>query len=130
MTGPELELTEAGRLPPCPSTPNCVSSDAEPSDGTHHIEPLKIDGDPDDAWQRLVDYVENDSSYTIVDQRDNYLRAEARTKILRFVDDVVFHLRPEERVIAMRSSSRLGYSDLGKNRRRLDALRTALSSIE
>jgi uncharacterized protein (DUF1499 family) len=130
MSGSELDLTEEGRLPPCPSTPNCVSSDADPSDGTHYIEPLKIDGDSDDAWQRLVDYVENESAYTIVEQRENYLRAEARTKILRFVDDVIFHLRPEEGVIAMRSSSRLGYSDLGKNRRRLETLRTALSSIE
>lgn len=128
MTGSELELTEEGRLPPCPSTPNCVSSDADPADGTHYIEPLEIDGDPRAAWQRLAEYVENDSAYTVVEQRDDYLRAEARTKILRFVDDVVFHLRPGEGVIAMRSSSRLGYSDLGKNRSRLEAVREALNS--
>lgn len=76
-----------------------------------------------------MDYVEGDSSYTIVEQRDGYLRAEARTKILRFVDDVVFHLRPEQGVIAMRSASRIGYSDLGKNRRRLEAVRDAVESI-
>ncbi|WP_405226676.1 DUF1499 domain-containing protein [Lentisalinibacter sediminis] len=128
MTGSELDLTDEGRLPPCPSTPNCVSSDADPSDGTHYIEALKIDGDAQAAWQRLIGYVESDSSYTIVEQRENYLRAEARTKILRFVDDVIFHLRPEEGVIAMRSSSRLGYSDLGKNRKRLEAVRQALNS--
>jgi uncharacterized protein (DUF1499 family) len=127
MTGSDLDLTDEGRLPPCPSSPNCVSSDADPSDGTHYIEPLQIDGDPQAAWQRLVDYVENDSAYTTVEQRDGYLRAEARTKILRFVDDVVFHLRPGEGVIAMRSSSRLGYSDLGKNRSRLEAVREALN---
>jgi len=125
MTGSELELTADGRLPPCPSSPNCVSSDADPDDGTHYIEPLQID-DAQAAWQRLVDYVKADSSYTIVEQRDGYLRAEARTKILRFVDDVIFHLRPEEGAIAMRSSSRLGYSDLGKNRKRLEAVREAL----
>jgi len=130
MSGSELDLTEEGRLPPCPSTPNCVSSDADPSDGTHYIEPLQIGGDAQAAWQRLVDYVENDTSYTIVEQREGYLRAEARTKILRFVDDVIFHLRPEEGAIAMRSSSRLGYSDLGKNRKRLEALRTVLGSTE
>lgn len=130
MSGSELDLTEEGRLPPCPSSPNCVSSDADPSDGTHYIEPLQIDGDAQAAWQRLIEYLESESAYTIVEQRENYLRAEARTKILRFVDDVIFHLRPEEGAIAMRSSSRLGYSDLGKNRRRLEALRTALSSTE
>ncbi|HZX22664.1 MAG TPA: DUF1499 domain-containing protein [Woeseiaceae bacterium] len=130
MSGSELDLTEEGRLPPCPSSPNCVSSGADPSDGTHYIEPLQIDGDAQAAWQRLIEYLESESAYTIVEQRENYLRAEARTKILRFVDDVIFHLRPEEGAIAMRSSSRLGYSDLGKNRRRLEALRTALSSTE
>ncbi|WP_405236191.1 DUF1499 domain-containing protein [Lentisalinibacter orientalis] len=128
MTGSDLELTDEGRLPPCPSSPNCVSSDSDPSDGTHYIEPLQIDGDPQAARQRLVDYVQNDSAYTIVEQRDGYLRAEARTKILRFVDDVIFHLRPAEGVIAMRSSSRLGYSDLGNNRSRLEAVREALNS--
>jgi len=128
MTGSELELTADGRLPPCPSSPNCVSSDADPSDGTHYIEPLQIDGDPQAAWQRLVAHLENDSAYTIVERRDDYLRAEARTKILRFVDDVVFHLRPGEGVIAMRSSSRLGFSDLGKNRSRLEDVREALGS--
>ncbi len=128
MTGSELDLTDDGRLPPCPSSPNCVSSDADPSDGTHYIEPLRAE-DAEAAWQRLVDYVENDPSYTIVERRDDYLRAEARTKILRFVDDVIFHLRPEEGVIAMRSSSRLGYSDLGKNRSRLEAVREALNPM-
>ena len=127
MSGSELDLTEDGRLPPCPSSPNCVSSDADPSDGTHYIEPLQIDGDARAAWQRLIEYLEGESAYTIVEQRDDYLRAEARTKILRFVDDVIFHLRPQEGVIAMRSSSRLGYSDLGKNRSRLEAVRAALN---
>lgn len=129
MTGSELELTDAGKLPPCPATPNCVSSDADPSDGTHYIDPLRIDGEPQAAWQRLIAYVEADSAFTIVEQRDGYLRAEARTKILRFVDDVIFHLRPGEGVIAMRSSSRLGYSDLGKNRGRLEALREAMNEM-
>ena len=127
MSGSELDLTEEGRLPPCPSTPNCVSSDADPSDGTRYIEPLQIDGDPRAAWQRLISYVESESAYTIVEQREDYLRAEARTRILRFVDDVIFHLRPEAGVIGMRSSSRLGYSDLGKNRSRLEAVRAALN---
>ncbi|HKL63513.1 MAG TPA: DUF1499 domain-containing protein [Woeseiaceae bacterium] len=127
MTEPELDLTEDGRLPPCPSTPNCVSSDADPADDTHYIEPLQIDGDPRAAWQRLIEYLESESPYTIVEQREDYLRAEARTKILRFVDDVTFHLRPQEGVIAMRSSSRLGYSDLGKNRSRLETVREALT---
>ena len=55
-----------------------------------------------------------------------YLRAEARTRILRFVDDVEFQVRPDSNQVDMRSGSRVGYSDLGKNRRRLEAIRKFL----
>ena len=78
------------------------------------------------AWEGLLVYLRTDPSYTIVSQDKHYLRAEARTRLFRFVDDVEFHLRPEEKQIAMRSASRIGYSDLGTNRRRLEAVRQAL----
>jgi uncharacterized protein (DUF1499 family) len=121
-----LGIRDDGRLAPCPSTPNCVSSDA-PRGDAHYIEPLRTGDDPDAVWQALIAYLERRSAFTIVERRDDYLRAEARTRVLRFVDDVEFHLRPAEREIAMRSASRIGYSDLGANRRRLEALREALA---
>lgn len=112
------------RLPPCPNSPNCVCSDA--GDSAHHIAPIATGDDPERAWQALIDQLRTDRSYTIVEQHANYLRVEARTRLLRFVDDVEFVLRPERREIAMRSASRVGYSDLGANRRRLENLRRAL----
>ena len=123
--GTNVGLTDDGRLPPCPSSPNCVSSDAD--DEAHRIAPLAVTGDPAAAWRRLVDHVQADPAYTIVAQTERYLHAEARTRLLRFVDDVEFHLRPADGEIAMRSASRLGYSDLGANRRRLERLRAALA---
>jgi uncharacterized protein (DUF1499 family) len=102
-----------------------MSSDA--SDEGHHIAPLSLTGDPADAWQALVRYLEAAAEYTIVERDEGYLRAEARTRLLRFVDDVEFHLRPDAGEIAMRSASRVGYSDLGANRRRLERLREALA---
>ncbi len=122
--GSDLGLTPEGRLTPCPGSPNCVSSDA--GDDAHRIAPLSFGGDPERAWQRLVDHIESAPEYTIVERDDGYLRAEARTRLLRFVDDVEFHLRPEAGQIAMRSASRVGYSDLGANRRRLERLRDAV----
>lgn len=121
-----MGIDEQGRLTPCPASPNCVSSDA--ADAAHRIEPLAVAGDPEAAWQALLQRLEQDPAYTIVDRHDDYVHAEARTRWLRFVDDVEFHLRPDQGVIAMRSASRLGYSDLGANRRRLEALRRALRS--
>ena len=123
-TSPELGVTGSGKLSPCPDTPNCVSSDAA-VDG-HSIEPLALAIDAEMAWEALLVYLRSDSSYTIVTQDKSYLRAEARTRLFRFVDDVEFHLRPEKKQISMRSASRLGYSDLGTNRRRLETVREKL----
>jgi uncharacterized protein (DUF1499 family) len=102
-----------------------VSSDAPRTDA-HYIEPLRVTGDPASTWQALIEHLEGQPRYTIVERRDTYLRAEARTRLLRFVDDVEFHLRADQGEIAMRSASRIGYSDLGANRRRLEAVREAV----
>jgi uncharacterized protein (DUF1499 family) len=111
-----MGLTEDGRLSPCPATPNCVCSDA--ADTAHAIAPLTIRGDPAAAWQSLIDHVSAQARFTVMEQRADYLRLEARTRWLRFVDDVEFHWRPERHEIAMRSASRVGHSDLGANRAR------------
>ncbi|MEJ2140501.1 MAG: DUF1499 domain-containing protein [Gammaproteobacteria bacterium] len=111
------------RLESCPGSPNCVSSD---DSGSHGIPPLQVAGESELAWTALVDYLEQAPEFTIIENTGGYLRAEARTRILRFVDDVEFLARPEDNTIAMRSASRVGYSDLGANRRRLEGLRSAL----
>jgi uncharacterized protein (DUF1499 family) len=127
-TSPDLGLADSGMLAPCPDTPNCVSSDA--TDGDHRIEPLRLGNDPNATWQALIDYLRNEPSYTITVQETEYVRAEARTRLFRFVDDVEFHFRPEVGQIAMRSASRIGYSDLGENRRRLEEVRRVLREAE
>ena len=118
-------MTPDGKLSPCPASPNCVSSDAP--DGSHSIAPLAISGDPDAAWQALVAHIESLPRFDIKERGEDYLRAEARTRLLRFVDDVEFSLRAGEKQIAMRSASRVGYSDLGTNRRRLETIWEALA---
>jgi uncharacterized protein (DUF1499 family) len=61
---------------------------------------------------------------------DNYLYAEFTTPIMRFVDDVEFLLDKDAKVIHVRSASRLGESDLGVNRKRIETLRTKLSLLK
>lgn len=124
-TGGKLALTDERRLSACGVMPNCVSSDETRK--RHGIEPLALGADPQTAWEALITYVENDPSYEIKVQEADYLRAVSRTRVLRFVDDVEFHWRPEAGQIAMRSASRVGISDWGKNRRRLEAVRQALT---
>ena len=71
---------------------------------------LAIVGDPQLMWRRLQDYLAQQRGFTIKQVDDHYLRVEAKTRLLRFVDDVEFELRTGDGVIAVRSASRVGYS--------------------
>ncbi len=102
-----------------------MSSDA--ADDAHRIAPLSVVADPNAAWQALSAYVQAQPRFTVLETGDDYLRIEARTRLMRFVDDVEFHLRPDAGHIAMRSASRVGHSDFGANRKRMEAVRTALA---
>jgi uncharacterized protein (DUF1499 family) len=113
-----------GQLAPCPASPNCVSSDA--SDPVHHVAPLALRGEQSEGWVAIRQLVASWPRTRIVAATDEYLHAECRSALLGFVDDLELHLRPEPGVVAVRSASRLGYSDLGVNRRRVESLRAAL----
>lgn len=111
-------------LASCPSSPNCVSSaDA----GRHGIAPFAIRGDAATAWRTLRDVLEAAPRVRIVSADDRYIHAEATTRLLRFTDDVEFLLDADAGEIGVRSASRVGYSDLGANRRRVEALRDTLA---
>ena len=114
-----------GRLAACPRSPNCVSSQAD--DDRHRIAPLAVHGDPDEAWARLRELLAARADTRVVDSGEDYLRVEFRTR-LGFVDDAEFALERQTRAIHVRSASRVGYSDLGKNRGRVEELREALES--
>jgi len=111
-----------GRLSPCPSSPNCVTSQG--GNGNHSIAPLTFTGNPVLALQELREVLAARADTTIVAQESHYLRVEFRTTF--FVDDGEFLLDAEGRRIEMRSASRVGYSDLGKNRTRLEEIRRGL----
>lgn len=108
-----------GLLVACPSSPNCVSSQV--ADERHSIAPLTFSGDPDAAFARLATLLKNRADTKIIEAADNYLRVEFRTRF--FVDDGEFLLDRERKTINLRSASRIGYSDLGKNRNRVEEIR-------
>jgi uncharacterized protein (DUF1499 family) len=112
-----------GKLPPCPQSPNCVSSQA--GDETHRVEPIGFEGDADEAWARVRRIIEQMPRSHVVKRSDRYLHVEFRTAIAGFVDDVELLLDPQAGVIHIRSASRAGYSDLGVNRRRVERIRTS-----
>ncbi len=113
------------RLVPCPSSPNCVSSDA--ADTVHAVDPLVLLVPAPEGWRAARDAVAGMPRTRIVVERGDSLHAECRSAIFRFVDDLELQLRRDEGVIAVRSASRLGYGDMGVNRRRVESLRAILA---
>jgi len=105
----------------CPDAPKCVSSQV--SDPRHFIEPFTFNDSPAAAMLRLKAALLNEKRVTIVTEQATALHAEVRSLIFRFVDDVEFTLLSEQSVIHIRSSARLGYSDFGVNRRRIERIR-------
>ena len=123
----DLGLSE-GRLRPCPSSPNCVSSQA--TDETHAIEPIRLSGNARRGWEALVVELQARERVRIVDSKENYLHAVFTTRLMRYRDDVEFLFDEPGRRIEVRSASRVGYGDMGTNRRRVESLRTALVEKE
>jgi len=122
---PTLDPDDA-QLAPCPSSPNCVSSDA--TDGGHAIAPFALAQPAAQAWAAVREAVAEIPRTRIVTDADDTLHAECRSALLGFVDDLELQLRASEGQIAVRSASRLGHSDLGVNRRRVESLRAALEA--
>jgi len=110
-----------GRLAPCPGSPNCANSE-DPAK-VFRVEPLAFSGDPQAAFRTLVAFLEAEPRVDLVLVEDDYAHAVFRTALLRFRDDVEFRLDAASSVIQVRSASRLGFSDLGANRRRIESLR-------
>jgi len=120
-----LGISDA-RLAPCPSSPNCVSSDA--ADAGHAIAPFDLALPAAQAWAAVREAVAELPRTRIVTDAEGYLHAECRSALWGFVDDLELQLRPSEGRIAVRSASRLGHSDLGVKRRRVETLRGALAA--
>lgn len=120
----QMPRTARDALTPCDETPNCVSS---LNQGERGIAPLDLKpaqaDHPRQAWEQLVNLLESRPRTKIVVNDGRYLRAEVRTPLFGFVDDLEFLLKADEQRIDVRSASRAGYSDLGANRRRVDEIR-------
>jgi uncharacterized protein (DUF1499 family) len=112
------------KLPPCQNTPNCVSTQAV--DKPHYTEPFRISGNPQKAWEDLRRAIMSQDRVMITHETDNSLHAEATSLVLHFVDDIDVVLDAEAGVIHIRSASRIGHSDFGVNRKRIETIRAHL----
>ena len=110
-----------GQLASCPARPNCVCSQSTAV--RHAIDPLVVPGDMVNPMGHLLEIVQQLPRVRLLSQEEHYLHLEVRTSWFRFVDDVEFYWDQEASCIHVRSASRIGYSDLGTNRRRIERIR-------
>ncbi len=110
------------RLSPCPDKPNCVSS--YETGKRHGIKPLEYRDERSLAMERLAAVIRDFPRAQIITREENYIHAEFRSLVFRFVDDVEFVAPDDRKVIHLRSASRTGYSDLGVNRKRIEKIRS------
>lgn len=111
-----------GRFAPCKPSPNCVSSQADAADREHYIAPIAFRGTMADVRKA----VESMQRSTVISATGNYLYAEYRTRLLRYVDDLELFYDERAGLVHVRSASRLGRRDFGVNRKRVEALRSIL----
>ena len=115
-------------LEPCPSRPNCVSSLAEKK--SQFVEAFQSHGDIAEALSRLALIIGGYPRTTIEVLSGTHLHAVFRSAVFRFADDLEFmaDVGVNPPVLHVRSASRLGYSDLGVNRKRVEKLREAFEA--
>ena len=108
-------------LPACPDSPNCVSSLS--TDEAHATKPFSYGDTPAQAWERLKAAVLSGKRVTLIKDTGKYLHFEVRSLVFQFTDDVEFLLQESDKLIHVRSASRVGHSDFGVNRKRVEQIR-------
>jgi uncharacterized protein (DUF1499 family) len=115
-----------GTLAACPDTPNCVHSGAK--DPRHAIAPIAATPPLQVALAELVAIAAAMPGARVVTSRPDYAHLEFETPLMGFVDDVEFAVDAGAGVIQIRSASRIGTSDFGVNRKRVEDLRRAFAA--
>lgn len=120
-TPPSAEIPMSTRFKPVRPAPNNVSSRADPADQEHHVAPLE-----GCTLEEACAAIESLPRVQKVDGGAGYAHYVFTTLVFRFKDDV--QVEQGEGCIHIRSASRVGHSDLGTNRRRVEQIRSRLAA--
>ncbi|TAL87531.1 MAG: DUF1499 domain-containing protein [Rhodanobacter sp.] len=122
------EAQSPDRFTPCSGAPHCVSSQAAPG-SSHYVAPFTYTGGIRHAREVLLQTLRTSDHAIMARAEPRFIHATFRSAVLGFVDDVTFILQPQQDIIDVQSSARLGYYDFGVNRRRVEQLRTRFESL-
>ena len=125
---PENIGLQNGKLADCPSSPNCVCSQQDKSDEKHFIEALSYQAEPAVVMSHIKEVLNSMSRTKVISESENYLHVECTSLIFRFKDDLEFFIDTEQQKIHFRSASRVGHSDLGVNRKRVEEIKKKISA--
>ncbi|MGB1288090.1 MAG: DUF1499 domain-containing protein [Aggregatilineales bacterium] len=112
-----------GELTKCPDAPNCVSTQDD-AGNSHYVAPLDFKSDKSTTHAALTMII-NDMGGQIITNTDDYIHARFRSPMMNFIDDVELYLDSSANSVQMRSAARLGYGDMGVNKKRIESIRQA-----
>lgn len=115
-------ISSKGNLLGCYDKPNCISTSDDREDFNMKTRKLSKEASIEKIKALLMD----EFGAAVVKESDSYLHVTVKTLILRFTDDLEFLLK--DGFLQFRSESRVGYSDLGKNRSRMNEILELLES--
>ncbi len=115
-----------GQLAACPDSPNCVST--QTGNEEQRMDPLTFTGTVEAAQARILAILGEMERTTVITDEPGYIHAESRSRTFGFVDDVEFYFDADSQLIHFRSAARLGRSDLGVNRARMESIEQAFAA--
>jgi uncharacterized protein (DUF1499 family) len=107
-----------GKLLDCPNAPKCVSTQSK--DERHRMEPISFSGRVQDAQSTIISIIKGMKNSEIITVSEDYVYAQFRSSVFRFIDDVEFYFNAQKKLIHFRSSARFGYYDWKVNRKRME----------
>jgi len=126
QSGEANGLFEA-KLTKCPDKPNCICTEFE-ADVTHYIDPIVFTQSNDlGILPRLKNSI-REMGGSIQSEADDYLAFTFTSSIFKFVDDLEIRIDTDQNMIHVRSASRVGHSDRGVNKKRIEQLKKLFHS--
>ncbi|MCB0361116.1 MAG: lipocalin family protein [Bdellovibrionales bacterium] len=108
------------KMEECPESPNCVSTQTKQM--KKRMAPVPTNLSPAETIKAIKEVVLEKPNTQLIQESPHSLHFIFTSRVFGFVDDVIFLIDTESNLVHYRSASRIGYSDLGANKRRMARL--------